>query len=353
MKKASTLLTLFFMLICCQNAKAEISKFGGRLNIAGFAEVSITGGQPKIFRLEDSDIPNHFFMGRISSAWEYMDLALSISHGTECRKTGTIKLDSEVCVQEAKLTIKFPQKFSATIGSDLAPFGISTIGIGRTGNVAPALPITSLSSPYTTFGAYLQHAPTEWFSWLAGATTWNGYLPYGENSSLVYYAGSAIKPWYNSGNKESSVNIFFATMPYSTNYGRLFFGDISISAYYGKIIALLETHAGSAHNERMAWVSASALLGLRLPKIYTSNPLVFFAIEGYGHKNPDERATPTGMLIPRTIAGQIGIKIEINPIGAETKINPMDSAVKFNASTVCSFENKDSVWCKIQVAAFF
>ncbi len=353
MKIASTLLTLFFMLIFNKNAKAEINMFDGRLNTAGFAEVTITGGQPKNFRLEYANVPQHLFIGRISSALKYIDLALSISHGTECRKTGTIKLDSEICIQEAKLTAKFPRNFSATFGSDLAPFGISTIGIGRTGNVAPALPITSLSSPYTTFGAYIQHTPTEWFSWLAGATTWNGYLPYGENSSLVYYAGSVIKPWHTFGNNESSVNIFFATMPYSANYGRSFFGDISISAYYGKIIALLETHAGSAHNEKMAWVSASALLGLRLPKMYTASPLVFFGIEGYGHKNPDELATPTGMFTSQTIAAQIGAKAEINPIGAKTETNPMGSTVKFNASTACSFENKNSVWCKIQIAAFF
>ena len=345
MQRALKIVTLFLILFFCNKSKAEINIFDGRLNIAGFAELTITTGQPKNFRLEDPNIPKHFFIGRIASAWKYVDLALSISHGTECRKTGAIKLDSEVCIQEAKLTAKFPRNFAVTAGSDLAPFGITTIGISRTGNVASTLPITSLTSPYTTFGGYLQHTPSEFFSWLAGVTTWNGYLPYGENSPLAYYAGATIKPWYRGGDKESVVNMFFAAMPSSMMYGRLFFGDISLSLYKGPVIALVETHFGSAHDERLSWVSMSALLGIKLPKLFgILHPVAFVGAEGYGHQNPHELASPTGMNIPKTMAEQIGVKIQIIP---------SNSPIQFNIASTCTFENRDSFWCKIQTGLSF
>lgn len=301
--RAIALLPLLTLLLLPLQGRAEVSMFNGTFTFTSILELQGGYKDPYPWRPEIVNGAGVYFaLARASVGNDMIRGTLGIASGAECQAVGAIRPINHLCIQEAKLIGVLHSgrqvKVSLTGGSDITPFGIATIGPGRTGNPG-LLTLSSLTLPYTSLGlsGKIEAANGRW-SVTAGTSTWNGAIPTdGPTAIPATYIAVTVSPFNKTGEDtpDPDVNFtgYYTFLPDPHPLGWLHAGDLSIIANRGRLALTAEIHGGSASSGKDRWVCGSFLPGVWLYR-GTVSPLLIGLFEGC-KEDVEEGTTPAAL----------------------------------------------------------
>lgn len=279
----------------------KTATFGAALELQGFY------GEAPSWRPEGPEAAAVYFaLVHGSIGTDSVRLSLGFSSGTECRRTGAIRPIDDLCIPQAKLSVRLYEntsvKVSGAAGSDYAPFGAATLGPGRANNPGP-LTIAGLTMPFTTAGisTTIEARNSRWLLTI-GATTWNGVLPSRDSGDPAGYLAFTVSPFSKRQGSvtvpdtDTIVSLAYLFLAGNHPLNPLHAADLSFVTNYRRLYAAGEIHAGSAGAGRDRWVCGSLNPGIWLYK-GTASPLVAGIIEGCREDfEPGTRAAILGSL---------------------------------------------------------
>ncbi len=337
--------------LLASTTQAEVLTFNNKLAVAGVVEIQSGYGQQQPWRPEPTDGAT-VSLALIRASYNISSrvrTTLSVSSGSECQAIGALRPLDYLCVQEANLSVTIFRSTQKTVslgaGSHLAQFGTHTVGESRTNNLG-LLSLPSLTMPYTSLD-YLRLSGSRTsgrWSWVIGASTWNGAWPTDRQTAVpALYGSFTVSPLNQTGstspNTNTNITGYLTVLPSPHPLGTLAALDISGTLdrpYDSPFSVAAELHGGFAKNTQVWWVC-----GTILPSIWLyqgkADLLMYEAIEGCkelvteGSESVIIPSVPNG---GRVVALTTGLRLRTK-IG-HTSINPSIAVRSEHGQTVAT-----------------